>query len=77
MLQWCRDHTGNVKMVITMFYIILIVISVTISYIYYKMCCSVFFHWSNSIIWFPQKQLGIQYYRAFISDVKWFGTEYI
>ena len=78
MLQWCRDHTGNVEMGITMFYVILIVISVTILCICYEMCCSVFFQQSNSsIMWFTQKQLGILYYQIFISDVKWCGTEYI
>ena len=75
MLQWCRDHTDNVEMSITMFYIIFIVASVTILCICYTMCCSVFLHLSNnSIIWFTQKQLGILYYEVFISDVKWCGV---
>ena len=77
MHQWCRDHTGNVDtMGITMFYVILTVISVTILCICYKMCCSEIFQQSyNSIIWFTQKHLGILYYQVFISDVQWCGTE--
>ena len=77
MLQWCCDHTGNVEMDITMFYIILLVISVTLLCIYYEMCCSVFLQWSqtNSIIWFAQNHLGILYYQVFISDVKWCGVK--
>ena len=77
MHQWCNDHTGNVDtMGITMFYVILTAISVTILCICYKMCCSEIFEWSyNSIIWFTQKHLGILYYQVFISDVKWCGTE--
>ena len=77
MLQWCCDHTGNVEMDITMFYIILLVISATLFCIYYKICCSVFLQWSqtNNIIWFAQNQLGILYYRVFISDVKWYGVK--
>ena len=35
MLQWCHDHTGNIVMDITMFYIILLVINVTLLYIYF------------------------------------------
>ena len=78
MAQWCRDHTGNVEMSITMFYIIFIVTSVTIPCIRYTMCCAVFLQQSNnSIIWFTQKQLGILYYEVFISDVKWCGVEYV
>ena len=78
MLQWCCDHTGNVEMSIIMFYIIFIVASVAILHICYTMCCSVFLHRSNnSVIWFIQNQLGILYYRVFISDVKWCGVEYV
>ena len=66
MLQWCRDHTGNVEMGITMFYIILIVLSVTLLCIYYERCCSIFLQWSqiNSIIWITHEQLGILYYQV-------------
>ena len=78
MHQWCHDHTGNVEMSTTMFYIIFLVANVTIPHICYTMCCSVFLHRSNnSVIWFTQKQLGILYYQVFISDVKWCGVEYV
>ena len=76
MSQWCRDHTGNVDtMGITMFYVILTIISVITLYTCYEMCCSENFQqFSNNIIWFAQKCLGILYYQVFISDVKWCGS---
>ena len=77
MLQWCHDHTGNVVMDITMFYVILLVINVTLLCIYYEMCCSVLLLWSqtNKVIWSAQNQLSILYYQVFISDVKWCGVK--
>ena len=59
---------------ITMFYVILTVISVTILCTCYTMHCFTNFQWTGSrIIWFAQKHLGILYYEVFISDIKWCG----
>ena len=77
MLQWYHDHTGNVAMDITMFYVILLVINVTLFCIYFKMCCSAFLLWSqiNKVIWFAQNQLGLLYYQVYILDVKQCGVK--
>ena len=62
------------KMGITMFYVILTMISIAILFICYEMFCSdIFQRTINSIIWFVQKFLGILFYQVFISEVKWFG----
>ena len=79
MSQWYRDHTGKVDVMgITMFYVILTVINITIMCTCYTMHCFKHVLWIGScIIWLAQKNLGILYYEIFISDVKWYGTDYI
>ena len=74
MPQWCRDHTGNVDtMGITMFYVILTVISVITLYTSYEMCCSEIFQWfSNNMV--CSEMLEYPVLSSFISDVKWCGT---
>ena len=64
MLQWCCDHTVNVVMDITIFYVILLMINVTLLCIYHEMCCSVFLLQSliHKVMWFAQNQLGLLYY---------------
>ena len=48
-----------------MFYIILLVMNVTLLCIYFEMCYSVFLLWSqiNKVIWFAQNLLGMLYYQ--------------
>ena len=71
MHQWCCDHTGNIVMDITMFYVICLVINVTLLCIYYEMCCFTFLLWSliNKVIWFARNQLDLLYYQVYIQKL--------